>query len=571
MRRKTLLIVLFLCLIPPGIARTEPPQMRGIWMHATQIKTPVEADALVAKIDRAHLNAVFILVWYWGGQAYFQSDFYPMGDGVQKNYDPLGYMVTHCHKRGIEVHAWFVNGSYGDSQPKYVLDTHPDWAVEDGGGGQLWYDFGKPQVRKFQSDLMIECLKKYDIDGLHFDYIRYGPRMCYCDHCQNEFAQRYGFEPMVGKRRTSFPSFTGIAGNTLKDPTTAVVLAEFADDTLPAIALNQLGTGRILLLNWHAESDMSPAVAEAVKRFLKKWTSKGANVYITNTAANRAQYGNRYLGTAVRALAHLGYKTTTVGENRIDKLPTGSVLVLPAVYIIPEETARKLESFVNVGGKLLIIDGPVTSMKLPAMQRITGFAAAGPYIYRDDMIRSTGRDPFVPKGEHHFNLERIKLRAEKWAEYRKAGVTSLVQDVYHRAKKIKPNAQITAAVFTPLKSANTVFQDWPGWLRRDCIDYVIPMAYTTDTQKLEKQIKEWQTVDPRLDRIIPGLSIYEKTGGKSVTRHLDLIRKQVQKCRRYTPHGNLFFALPYLNDSLVELCRTEFYPVKVKSYRPVDR
>jgi len=122
MRPKALLIFLFLFLIPPETARTEPPQLRGIWMHATQIKTSAEADSLIAKIDRAHFNAVFMLVWYWGGQAYYQSDLCPLGDGVQKNYDPLGYLVRHCHPRGIEVHAWFVNGAYGASRPKHLLD-----------------------------------------------------------------------------------------------------------------------------------------------------------------------------------------------------------------------------------------------------------------------------------------------------------------------------------------------------------------------------------------------------------------------------------------------------------------
>ena len=570
---KCLSSILFalMLLISPRWTVAASSQLRGIWMHATQVKTPAEADTLIAKIDRANLNAVFILVWYWGGQAYYQSDLCPMGDGVQADYDPLGYMVRQCHRRGIEVHAWFVNGSYGASQPKYVLDKHPDWAVNNGVAGELWYDFGKLQVRKFQSDLMFECLMKYDIDGLHFDYIRYGPRLCYCDYCQKEFARCYGFEPILSERQTTFPILAGISANTLKEPTTALVLAEFAVDKLPAIALNHLEEGQVLMLNWHAENNMPPAVAESVKRFLQQWTSKGENVYITNTTANRSQYGNRFLASAVVTLAHLGHKPATTDENSIDKLPIGSVLVLPAVYIMPEQTARKLESFVKTGGKLLIIDGPVRSMKIKAMQRLTGFAASGPYIHRDGIIQSTGRSPLVPKGKHQFSPERHKLRAEKWAEFRKAGVTSLVQDVYRRAKQSKPHVQITAAVFTPLKSADAVYQDWPGWLRQGCIDYVIPMAYTTDNKKLQEQLQEWQTVDPELGRIIPGLSIYEKRNGKAVTRNLDLIRDQIQLARRYTSHGNLFFALHYLNDPLIELCRSKFYPAKTRPYRPAQR
>ncbi|MCU0916938.1 MAG: family 10 glycosylhydrolase, partial [Planctomycetes bacterium] len=181
------------------------PELRGIWMHATQAKTPAQADALIARVERANLNAVFVLVWYWGGQAYFRSALCPMADGVEPGYDPLGYLVQKCHQRGIQVHAWFVNGAYGSQHVRHVLDKHWEWAVQDG-TGTLWYDFAKPDLRRFQSDLMIECLRKYDIDGLHFDYIRYGPRQCYCYYCQTTFARRYGFTELTQDRRTTFPT-----------------------------------------------------------------------------------------------------------------------------------------------------------------------------------------------------------------------------------------------------------------------------------------------------------------------------------------------------------------------------
>ena len=51
------------------------------------------------------------------------------------------------------------------------------------------------------------------------------------------------------------------------------------------------------------------------------------------------------------------------------------------------------------------------------------------------------------------------LRRSKWPEYRKAGVTELVRDVYQRAKRAKPDAQVTAAVFSSLASAENLFQD----------------------------------------------------------------------------------------------------------------
>jgi uncharacterized lipoprotein YddW (UPF0748 family) len=539
-------------------------------MHATQIKTPAEADAVVARIERAHFNAAFILVWYWGGQAYFQSAMCPMGEGVPAGCDPLAYMVEQCHKRDIQVHAWFVNGFYGSQEIRHVLDKHPDWAVQDGGGGKLWYDFSRPEVRRFQSDLMIECLRKYDIDGLQFDYVRYGPQQCYCDYCQTTFARRYGFEPMTKERRTTLPAAADITANPLAKPTTAVVLAELSDGT-PAIAMNKLGEGMVLLLNWHAEIDMPPAVAESVKLTLGVWTTGGAPVHITTTVATRGEYGTTSLEAARASLTRLGYRPTSIPAEKIAGLPAGSVLVLPAVYIIPDDVARSLEQFVRKGGKLLIIDGPVKSMSVAAMQRVTGFAATGRYIRRLDVIESTGRSPLVPKGRHHLDLAQWKLRTAQWAEFRKMGVTELVRDVYRRAKGLKPQAQVSAAVFASMESADSVYQEWPRWLRDKTIDFVIPMAYMADNAELARQIGQWKTIDPQLQRIIPGLSIYQETAGKTVTRNLDLIRSQHSLCRRQGAHGNLHFSLQYLSDPLIDVFRTELYPTEVPVYTPPSR
>jgi uncharacterized lipoprotein YddW (UPF0748 family) len=564
-------MVLFLAVLflPARLFGVQTPELRGIWVHGTQIKTPAATDALVARIERANLNAAFVLVWYWGGQAYFQSSLSPMAEGVEGGHDPLGYMVRQCHQRGIQVHAWFVNGAYGAPEVRHVLDQHPDWAVQDGAGG-LWYDFSKPEVRRFESDLMIECLRKYDIDGLHFDYIRYGPHQCYCNYCQTTFARRYGFAPITRERLTSFPTGATIAGNPLIKPTTALVIADFHDGT-PAMALNKLGRGAVLLLNWHAENEMPPAVAETVKLVLGIWTTNGAPIHLATTATNRAEYGSSALEAARAALTRLGYRPTSIPSDDIDRLAVNAVLVLPAVYLIPEGTAGDIERFVRKGGKLLIIDGPTKSIRLPAVQRITGFAASGRYLNREDVIRSTGRSPLAPKGAHQMNLWDWKRRQAKWAEFHKLGVTELVRDVYRRVKGLKPNVQVTAAVMSTLESAEAAYQEWPRWLRERTIDYVVPMAYTDDTSELSRQIAHWKKVDPSLQRIIPGLSLYQDDTGKPAPRNIDLIRRQHNLCRQQGAHGNLYFSMEYLTDPLIGTFRTEFYPTEAPVYTPPRR
>jgi uncharacterized lipoprotein YddW (UPF0748 family) len=561
------LAVLFLAAgSSPGGPR---PELRGIWVHGTQIQTPAAADAIVARINRANLNAASVLVWYWGGQAFFRNSLCPMAEGVQEGYDPLGYMVQQCHQRSIQVHAWFVNGAYGAQQPRHVLDKHPDWAVQDG-SGSLWYDFSRPEVRRFESDLMIECLRRYDVDGLQFDYIRYGPQQCYCDYCQETFARRYGFEPLTRQRRLEFPTGVSIAANPLARPTTATILAEFCDRT-PAIALNKLGQGTVLLLNWHAENEMPPAVAETVKLTLGIWTTGGGPLHLTTTAATRAEYGNNALETTRVCLTRLGFVPTSIPAENIDRLSDRAVLVLPAVYILPQAVASDLERFVRKGGHLLIIDGPVKSMQLPAMQRITGFAGTGPYLRRDDVIRSAGRSPLVPRGKHQMNLWDWKRRMNKWAEFRKLGVTELVRDVYRRAKGLKPNVQVTASVFSTPESAEAAYQEWPRWLREKTIDYVIPMAYTEDTANLAGQIDQWKKLDSSLQRIIPGLSIYQDVAGKAAPRDMSLIRRQQTLCRTEGANGTMYFSMEYLTEPLIGVFRKEFYPREAPVYAPPRR
>jgi len=546
-------------------------ELRGIWMHGTQIKTRKETRYWAERIEAANLNAVFLLVWYWGGEAYFKSDLCPMGEGVEKGHDPLGAMVEQCHKRGIQVHAWFVNGAYGASRIKHVLDVHPDWVVKDGGGGPLWYDLGKPEVRKFERDLMIECLKKYDIDGLHFDYIRYGPRYCFCPYCQKAFSERYGFKDLKGAWGRAFPFYGHVSANAVTKPTTSQVLVRFSNG-FPAVALNRLGRGEVLLLNWHAEDLSPPCVAEVVRRTLKKWGIRKDRVFILTTEANKAAYGTRRSRRAFNSFSKLGFSPRWLNEKRLGVLQERDALILPALYLIPKETAERIESLVRSGTNAVFIDGPVRSMDRPSIRRLLGMEKVGKYFSSDVILLPQSRSGLIPVSGREADIEREKKIQAKWAEFRAWGVTQLVKDVYRHAKALKPKACISAAVFTPISSARRVFQDWPGWVRQRIVDFVVPMAYTEDTSALQRQIKEWKAVDPELRRIIPGLSIYVRRKGKTAAKPPELVLAQHAACMREGAKGNVYFSLRYLNDALTKAFLKGPYSKKVKPYSPlIDR
>ncbi len=78
---------------------------------------------------------------------------------------------------------------------------------------------------------------------------------------------------------------------------------------------------------------------------------------------------------------------------------------------------------------------------------------------------------------------------ERWRAFRTARLTALMARLRQTVKAVKPSALVSAAVAPDLTEAATRrLQDWRGWLERDLIDIVCPMAYTTDSATFASQI-----------------------------------------------------------------------------------
>lgn len=562
------LLTLFVLAIGHGAVRAATTEHRGIWMHPEQFKTPQLAEESIAKIAAAHLNAIYPLVWYRGGTAWFKSALGPMATDVSPGFDPLAHLVKVAHDRGIAVHAWFVNGSYGAPPARGLLASHPDWRLQDG-AGETWYDLGKPAVRDFQRDLMLGCLREYDVDGLHFDYIRYsGQTVCFCEHCQNEFSQKTGHRPLrAGEER--FPALIELASNPLSEPTTAQVLASF-DDGAPAITINRLGEGEAVLLNWQAARAGGPALDRFAKTLLGRFGATATNIFLLHTAPTAAKYRDEEQSRALSWLASLGFPARRIDESRTDRVPRGGTLVLYGQYYIPDETTAWIENFVREGGHCLVVDGPVFAIKSAPLQRALGLRSRARYFRRATLVSPTAGQDIIEAGPA-VDIEKERHRLSDWVTYRRETVTELVRAVSRGAKAHKPAAWLSAAVFFTRDRADAVCQDWYGWLREGCIDYVLPMAYTEDNATLAQAFEEWRASDPIMERIFPGLSLYSRKDGKAMTRDLALIRAQLDMCRANQTKGAQFFALSYLNESVVQLLATEVFPEPAAPWYPPRR
>ncbi len=92
-------------------------------------------------------------------------------------YDPLAFAIEETHKRGMELHAWVVtvpSFKIKDATkmgPKSLLKTHPELLKKH--NDTYYLDPGLPGSDDYLVGICKEIVSRYDVDGIHFDYIRY--------------------------------------------------------------------------------------------------------------------------------------------------------------------------------------------------------------------------------------------------------------------------------------------------------------------------------------------------------------------------------------------------------------
>ena len=97
--------------------------------------------------------------------------------GKNPGYDPLAFAIEECHKRGMELHAWIVTIPAGNNRQVKLLGKHSVVKkyrqICKQHDGAWFLDPGHPKTADYLSNIVREIVTKYDVDGIHFDYIRY--------------------------------------------------------------------------------------------------------------------------------------------------------------------------------------------------------------------------------------------------------------------------------------------------------------------------------------------------------------------------------------------------------------
>lgn len=187
---------MLLTILLPLVAKTPgirfDKEFRGAWIATVDnIDWPsrkgmpteearAELKNIIDRAAAAHLNALLFQVRPMG-DAFYKSPYEPwsefltgtQGQAPDEDWDPLAFAIQEAHRDGMQLHAWFnpfrAWHSAAKSAPasNHVSVRHPELVRQY--GKQKWLDPGDPRAQDYAMRVILDVVKRYDIDGVHID------------------------------------------------------------------------------------------------------------------------------------------------------------------------------------------------------------------------------------------------------------------------------------------------------------------------------------------------------------------------------------------------------------------
>jgi len=159
-----------------SVGNIDWPSKKGLPVDSQK----VEFVRLVEMHKRNGMNALIVQIRP-AADAMYPSPYEPWSEwlnGVQGKppipyYDPLAFMIEVTHKNNMEFHAWCnpyrADNNIGKTSisPTHISRIHPEWFLNY--GGKKYFDPGNKLVQAFVTDVIVDIVKRYPIDGIHFD------------------------------------------------------------------------------------------------------------------------------------------------------------------------------------------------------------------------------------------------------------------------------------------------------------------------------------------------------------------------------------------------------------------
>ncbi len=205
-RIATMLVLAATALLPVRAAAENPEtEVRALWITRWDYRKPEDVRKIVENSVSLNFN-VLLFQTRGNGTVFYRSEIEPWAweltgedastTGQDPGWDPLAVAIEEAHRHGVELHAYMNVFPAWRSQEFPPRDSgqlwweHPDWFMCDASGRRMiprdpndpdnpkpaWYSFlspGVPEVQDYLASLFEEVVANYDVDGIHYDYIRY--------------------------------------------------------------------------------------------------------------------------------------------------------------------------------------------------------------------------------------------------------------------------------------------------------------------------------------------------------------------------------------------------------------
>ncbi|MCC0175531.1 glycoside hydrolase family 10 protein [Waterburya agarophytonicola K14] len=176
-------------------------ELRGVWL------TNIDSDVLfdrdrtseaISLLAESNFNTIYPTVWNWGYTLY-PSEVSKRVTGLNldpteglQNRDILAEIVSEGHKKEMSVIPWFEFGFMAPADSE-LAQRHPQWLTSRQDGSTIWWEGDvhqrvwlnplRPEVQEFMTDLLVEIVSNYDIDGIQLDdHFGYPAELGYDDY-----------------------------------------------------------------------------------------------------------------------------------------------------------------------------------------------------------------------------------------------------------------------------------------------------------------------------------------------------------------------------------------------------
>ncbi|WP_414543166.1 glycoside hydrolase family 10 protein [Nostoc sp. CCY0012] len=177
--------VLLLNSLSPAMAQLPRQEIRGVWITNNDfnvLKERTKVQEAMTQLRQLHFNTIYPVVWNSGYVMYpsavaQRTGIQPFVFRGSDGHDILADLITQAHSRGLLAIPWFEFGFMAPPTSELALD-YPQWLTQKRDGSQtsisaagevVWLNPFHPEVQQFITDLVVETVTQYDVDGIQFD------------------------------------------------------------------------------------------------------------------------------------------------------------------------------------------------------------------------------------------------------------------------------------------------------------------------------------------------------------------------------------------------------------------